>query len=1592
MEEQLMEQGLESVTIAGSTGDAALAADLQRLVHGVLHGLMEQAVRLQRAGEFDQARAMYGAVLQEQPGHSDANHNLAVIALEGGDHAGAVRHFEAALGAQPGYWQYWISLVDAHIQTGAVMTAARVLEDARRAGLPGAAIDEIAPRLVVWPTVQARAAGQAAPSGADVIMLTLLLNQQRHVELAECASTLTRQFPENPLGWRMRGLALAAQGDEAGASAAWLGLTRLCPHDVENWNTWGLSISGQDRLLEAEMAFRTALALDPQHAVAQCNLGFVLHRRGSLRLAEQALLRSLELRPDYPVACLNLSVVKDELGDPGQAEAWVRRALAAQPDFVQAHTSLGYLLKDQGRIDEGLASIERALQLDALNLAAHSNRLFLLNYHPDKPAHEIFASYQQFDRQLCQPLREHWQPHPNDRNSKRRLRVGYVCPSFHNHSARHFLEPLLACHDHAKVEVFAYAEMNAPPDAMTAKYRSSVDHWLQTNGLSDAALAQRIRDDRIDVLVDIAGHTRGHRLPVFARKPAPVSLHWLDYGYTTGVTAIDYYLTDDATAPPGSEALFAEAPWRLPVPAFVYRPSSGMGEVGSLPALAAGHLTFGTLTRAIRINHHTVRVWSAILHRVAGSRMVVDSSNFKDPVAAQRLAQQFVDHGIAPERLSIGYHSPPWDVLRGIDIGLDCFPHNSGTTLFEMLYMGIPYVTLAGRPSVGRGGSAILNGIGEPDWVTSSEDAYVERAVQLASDLPALAQTRARLREQMQASALMDEAGFARQVEHAYRQMFDRWSQSMSDTPSTPAQSDESATLPAGNALDALLRRALQSSMDLAVQQHRNGRLEQAQHLYRSVLQTDPAHPDANHNLAVILLEEGQAHASLALFLRAREAEPGNWQYWMSYFDALLQAGKHQAATLLLERKRRAGLSVASMQELVERVVAHRLDKLGSAPATPPAAAAQAVSVARAKLSRGRRPGAPDFDRIDVLFRQGHMAEVVQNARAMTKRYPAVAYGWKALGAALVNLTEFASALEPLQKAVDCAPADAGALSNLGFALQNQRRPVEAEINLRLALRLKPGFSAATINLGSALLHQDRYQEASELYEEGLSAEPGYIPVHSHLSQVRDEQVRLVEAVAGYRKTLALLAESPVDLKSARFDITQAHAHQGLSSALAKLADFDEVVAQSNAAMAILPQDPILWEKRLYAFSYHPDLPVQDIFAEFVRWGDRFARPTTDFSHVDCAPGRRLRVGYVSPDFRQHTSRFYFLPFFSNHDPLQVELFAYANVKVEDKFTASFKAVFQHWRDIRDMPDEAVAELVRADGIDILVDACNHMRDDRLGVFILKPAPLQVTWLGAAWTTGLPTVDYVLFDPVIAPPQTIARENIVRLPHCFVPFQVLVDTDAPAPPPCIGNGHVTFGYSGRTERLNHHTFRVWGEILRRLPNAVLVLDFRSFEDPLNRAHYTALMARHGLGPERVVMRNSANIFKALHDFDILLDCFPHSGGTMLLDALWMGVPVLTLASRPPLGRIGTSFVNNIGLPQWAAYSEQEYIDKACAFGSDAAMLTELRAGMRQRMLNSPVMDGKGFARGVEAAYRVMWQRYCAGEAPSALTIPSDALV
>jgi predicted O-linked N-acetylglucosamine transferase (SPINDLY family) len=433
------------------------------------------------------------------------------------------------------------------------------------------------------------------------------------------------------------------------------------------------------------------------------------------------------------------------------------------------------------------------------------------------------------------------------------------------------------------------------------------------------------------------------------------------------------------------------------------------------------------------------------------------------------------------------------------------------------------------------------------------------------------------------------------------------------------------------------------------------------------------------------------------------------------------------------------------------------------------------------------------------------------------------------------------------------------------------------------------------------------------------------------------------------------------------------------------MSDYTELCALSDRALEMATLDTLhsVWEGRLYHWIYHPDLSAQEICAEHVKWGGRFAGLIQGgFDGHDRSLERPLRVGYISPDFRGHSCRFYFEPLFAEHSHKNFEFFAYSNVLVEDDHTHRMKSYFDKWTSILGISDDMVAELIRRDEIDILVDGCGHMMDTRLSVFAHKPAPIQVTWLGAAWTTGLPQMDYVLFDPFMAPEGTATSEKILRLPRTWAAFRPSEKAKQVniTPSPAAINGRVTFGYSGRSERLNYRVFRVWAHILNRLPEARLVLDYKAFIDPKTQEYFKGILEINGVDTARLMLRNSENIFKGLGDIDILLDSFPHSGGTMLFDAAWMGVPIVTLASDRPVGRIGASLMMNLGLPDWVATDEQEYEDKAVRFAQNIPALASLRSDMRTRMQSSPVMDEKSFARDVESAYQEMWRTWV-GTAP-----------
>lgn len=571
------------------------------------------------------------------------------------------------------------------------------------------------------------------------------------------------------------GNAQKALGQLDAATASFQYALGLRPDAPEIHNNLGNTFRILGRHKEANASFQQALQLRPDYIEAMVNHSVLLQDMKQFLESEACLRNAIALAPGLAESHDNLGLALLGLGRIREAEASFRRAIELGPRLPAPHYNLGNLLQNQGRLREAEASYRRSLEL-RLDFRTFVNFLFATNYDPDKSAEDIFNVYREFETKLARAHYSTWRPHGNNRDPGRRLKVGYVSPDFRRHSTRHFLEPLLVHHDRSQFEIHAYAEL-ATEDEFTVRYQNHVDHWLNTKGMSDDDLAEQIRRDDIDILVDLAGHTTGNRLLVFMRKPAPVSVSWLGYGYTTGVSAIDYLLTDETSAPVGSEHLFAETPWRLATPGYAYRPADGMGEVGVLPALERRQVTFGTLTRSVRINHRVVRVWSEILKQLPEARLVIDSSNYQTKEMQMTLVEQFALHDISPDRLEIGFRSPPWDVLRGMDIGLDCFPHNSGTTLFESLHMGVPFVTLAGRPSVGRLGSSILEGVGHPEWIARSEDEYVEKVVALATDLPKLAAIRANLRQEMQASPLMDEPGFTRKVEAAYRAMFKRWTE-----------------------------------------------------------------------------------------------------------------------------------------------------------------------------------------------------------------------------------------------------------------------------------------------------------------------------------------------------------------------------------------------------------------------------------------------------------------------------------------------------------------------------------------------------------------------------------------------------------------------------------------------------------------------------------------------------------------------------------------------------------------------------------------------------------------------------------------------
>ncbi|WJR80451.1 tetratricopeptide repeat protein [Bradyrhizobium sp. NP1] len=753
------------------------------------------------------------------------------------------------------------------------------------------------------------------------------------------------------------------------------------------------------------------------------------------------------------------------------------------------------------------------------------------------------------------------------------------------------------------------------------------------------------------------------------------------------------------------------------------------------------------------------------------------------------------------------------------------------------------------------------------------------------------------------------------------------------------------------------------------------GRADEAERLFRSVLKTEPGNAEANHALGTLAVQQGNLPLALGFLTKALQANPQEARHWLSFAEALMQAGSIGDARAVIEKAmmRFSSPELVGLRQRLEQVERyqravdhHQLRQFAEAEALY--AAILSVDPAHADSLHMIGQLATQTDRVDVgiqlieqairlkadvgayhcslgnaLAARGQHEEARQSFMRAIELEPTLPEAHVGLGNVWRSLGHLDKAAAQFEAAIATGVNTANAHNSLGALLFDLGRLEQAAIQLTEAIRQKPDFAEAHNNLGNAHREIGRLDESVRHYQEAIRLKPGFAGAWSNLAGALKTRGLIVEAVEHYKAAIRLQPDF-------------VHAYNNLIMLLGYSADVPHEILVDHARQ----------------FN-------NDVAAPVLR-----SRPFTNAPD----PDRRLRIGYVSGDFRDNAVNYFFEPLLAHHDKRDFEFFAYANMLAEDAITARLKPNFDHWRNIRNLSDDAACDLIEADRIDILIDMSGHIAGNRIMIFARKPAPVQATWLGFTTTTGVAAIDYRITDPFADPPgmtEHLNTETLWRLPSTFCVYQPRPGVADPIDhPPREDNGYTTFGCFNNFTKVTDRTLKGWSEILARAPDARLLLEIIGIDSADFRRETMERLERHGFPLDRVILepRKRSNQYVLYNRIDVALDPFPFNGGTTSMDALWMGVPVVTLAGAYFTARMGVTILSNVGLPELIAQTEASYVDLAVELATDGAKLRTVRHNLRQRMAASRAMDFAAFARDMETAYREMWRIWCDKQVPA----------
>jgi protein O-GlcNAc transferase len=713
---------------------------------------------------------------------------------------------------------------------------------------------------------------------------------------------------------------------------------------------------------------------------------------------------------------------------------------------------------------------------------------------------------------------------------------------------------------------------------------------------------------------------------------------------------------------------------------------------------------------------------------------------------------------------------------------------------------------------------------------------------------------------------------------------------------------------------------------------YQTGRFDLAVHQFGRLLQISQNDPDAYNNLGLVRQATGQFDEAIACFKKAIELNPDDAHAYFNMGNALKERGQQDEAVSFFRKALQADPNFV-----------HALNNLGVVLKEK-----GELDEAMANFQQALRLDPTLFQtcyNLGLGFQaKGKLDNAIGCFQNALELNPGYSEAYNSIGTCLKAKGELDKAINSFEKAIELNPSDADAWNNLGVSFQENGQNDKAIAAYQKVIRLNPDFAVAYNNLGISYYRKGQFSEAMDCYQKALKLNPELSEVFINLALVLKDKGQIDEAETCLKRAI--------------------HATP------------DSLSAYSNL---------------LLTMQYNVKYDADTIYSEHVIFSDKFEKPLSSgiIPHTNKRePYRRLRIGYVSPDFRRHSVAYFIEPVLASHNKEMFEVYCYYNSSIRDEVTERIHGHVNQWRSIVGITDEEAAELIRKDEIDILIDLAGHTAGNRMLLFARKPAPVEASWIGYLATTGLSAMDYKIVDDYTDPLGETERfytERLMQMPESFLCYQPDRGSPEVGPLPALSSGRITFGSFNNFAKMTPEVFSLWAKILDNVPDASLILKGIGFYDKTTCDYAMDMFAERGIGGERIVLQHpdpSPGHLASYNKIDIGLDTFPFNGAATTCEAIWMGVPVITLAGTAYHSRVGVSLLSNIGLSELVAGTKEEYISIAVNLARDLQRLESLRGNVRETMRRSPLCDAERFVADLEKCYRRMWKTWCKRYSPS----------